>query len=233
MNQQKTTGDINTGKPPEKKSKVNIILFIIIVVVAFVVIGLVFGIGINGKSKAKNSPSPVESSPNSQYQAMEGPLEKVFTNAPVPNVSTTTVSMSPDGKNFTTSDGAILTVPVDGDQSGLRSFTSANPPCSVSTESDFCLAATTVDGSGKEMNMFFFKDIVHSRFFDNATNDKIMTDGTIRGSMTISLNGKVTPVYVYAFDNSSGIMLTAVDGSPIEEPHVDIHVDNLKGAVKH
>lgn len=129
----------------------------------------------------------------------------------VPNpvsVSDGPASLTASGSAFTTSSGISV------------NFTNGKvtPPttaCSITDTTDFCFGGT-VTLANRKSNVYFFKDIVHSRFFENAESfKKVGVDGsTAAATMRIATtSSNPQPVLVVVLKDGSGVMIVSPAGS--------------------
>lgn len=174
--------------PGETRKRVLRIL-IIVVVLAIIAVLIFLAKGITSSHTATQSTGQAAVSMHSLYP-----------DAPQPNGKPTTTSVS--GQRVTTSDGVVLSI--DGAQ-----LTGAQQQCIVTESTDLCLAGVG-NFHGTEVYVYFFKDIVRSRFFDGGTNfTKVAVTGA-SASATVSVpvsSASPTSVIAVAGKDSTGFMV--------------------------
>lgn len=134
------------------------------------------------------------------------------------------------GKKTVTLNGKDTLVP--GSEKSLKitgaSLTRPENGCEVSSPTSFCLAGYG-DISGIPVEVYYFKDIAHSMFFNNPKSFKVVEGGTSNNTVVItdiSFAGNERKTIVIGRSDASGFMITSSQEQ--SEAFANKVVDSLK-----
>lgn len=196
----------------QNKKKFTIAIIIIFAVLIFV------GLGFVGKKYIIDNPDAAPEPTQTVTAPVEEPEEYTpdYTGATIPTQvlikepSETPKSITAfiEGESIQTSEGIAITF-------NNAEITSTVNECVVERASDYCHVAE-INSSGTEYYVYFLKDAVNSRFFENAQDFEITEVNGVPAAATMvisSMNGSEMPVLLLAEQSGSGMMIFSSDNN--------------------
>lgn len=207
-------GTYYTDVVQEAQNKKKFTIAAIILLVILIIGGLAF-VGkkyIIDNPDAAPEPTPTASAPVKEpeeytpdYTEATLPTQQLIESpSEVPNSITAFV----EGESIQTSEGTTITFNNAG-------ITATVNECVVERASDYCHVAE-INSSGTEYYVYFLKDAVNSRFFENAQDFEVTDVEGIPAAATMvitSMNGSETPVLLLVEQSGSGMMVFSTDNN--------------------
>lgn len=189
-----------------------------IAAIFLLVVLVIGGLGFVGKKyiidnpDAAPEPTPTASAPAEEpeeytpdYTEATLPTQQLIESpSEVPNSITAFV----EGESIQTGEGTTITF-------NNADITATVNECVVERVSDYCHVAE-INSSGTEYYVYFLKDAVNSRFFENAQDFEVTDVEGISAAATMvitSMNGSETPVLLLVEQSGSGMMVFSTDNN--------------------
>ncbi len=187
-----------------KRAKIAKIVLSLIGIVLFTLLMLQYTKSPNSEPQKAKSNATVTTTNTEQIASL--PLTSLYLNAPkvMPGVVTTSVL----DDTITTSTNHSLTIT-------RLPLEPASTACQVTQPTDFCIAARG-NVAGTQIEIYYLKDAVHSRLFENPTDfNPITTPKGKSATLTIQIGEKKYPALIMAHEDSSGWMIISKNPDPM------------------
>ena len=207
-------GTYYTDVVQEVQNKKKFIIAVIIIIAILIVVGL----GFIGKKYIIDNPDAAPEPTQTVTAPVEEPEEYTpdYTEATLPtqqlieNPSEAPKSITAfvEEESIQTSEGIAITF-------NNAEITATVNECVVEKASDYCHVAE-MDSSGTEYYVYFLKDAVNSRFFENAQNFETTEVKGVPAAATMvisSMTGSEMPVLLLAEQSGSGMMIFPTDNN--------------------
>ena len=196
---------------PKKNFRWILYLVYILLGAAFIVCGMILARELEGIKNPEPSPQPSVTQTAPQPKPSETPsgtaMQNLYPDAPA--VRSGEVQISIQNNSISTSYGTQISF-----NDAVKILDPKNK-CTVSQPTDFCIV-TEIESQKKLQQVFFFKDAVHAKIFENPEHFEQLDFPNAKAALTtVMIGDKQVPAIVIVHKDSSGWVITQEDGTPI------------------